>query len=173
MSAVFGTASSPGCGRTPRRLNDSVTPRAYARVVRRLVVILCALTLTAGPAAAAATLPGFRSPSGNIRCLLLAGSPASLLCTIAHASYTKQLQDQCMARASLDWHGFMLVGSRKGTPTCSGGILHTQPPHYVNLPYGRSWHRASFTCTSRVTGVTCRSAAGHGLFLSRASWRAW
>ena len=141
--------------------------------MRPLILALCSLALSAGPAAAATTLPGFHSPSGNIRCLLLAGKPANLLCTIGQASYTKQLQDQCMARASVDWHGFMLPSARKATPNCSGGILYTQPPVYVNLAYGTSWSRGGFTCDSRVGGVTCRSTHGHGLFLSRLSWRAW
>ena len=32
---------------------------------------------------------------------------------------------------------------------------------------------AGFTCASRVTGVTCNTRGGHGLFISRESWRAW
>ena len=40
-------------------------------------------------------------------------------------------------------------------------------------PYGKVWRHAMFTCWSRVTGVTCQNRAGHGLFLSRQSWRAW
>ena len=139
--------------------------------MRRLALVAALLTL-AGPAAAA-TLPGFHSPSGNIRCLLLAGSPASLLCRIGEAAYAPSLQAGCMAKASVDWHGFMLTASKRAAPVCSGGILYTQRPHWANLPYGASWHRASFTCDSRITGVTCRSASGHGLFLARASWRTW
>jgi hypothetical protein len=145
--------------------------------MRRLLALALALSsvgLVAGQAGAATgTLPGFHSPSGNIRCLLLAGTPANLLCNIGQAGYTKQLQDQCMARGSVDWHGFILPAARKGAPNCAGGILYTKKPVYVNLPYGTSWSRAGFTCDSRVTGVTCRNAHGHGLFLSRASWRAW
>lgn len=140
---------------------------------RPLALMLLVIALAAAPAGAATTLPGFHSPSGNIRCLLLAGRPANLLCTIGQAVYTKQLQNQCIARASLDWHGFMLPAARKGTPDCSGGILYTQKPSYVNLPYGTSWRRAGFTCDSRRTGVTCRNTKGHGLFLARESWRAW
>ncbi len=142
------------------------------RRVLALAAALCAVALAPGQAGTA-TLPGFHSPSGNIRCLLLAGRPANLLCNIGQAAYTKQLQDQCMARASVDWHGFILPAARKATPNCAGGILYTQRPIYANLPYGKSWSRVGFTCDSRLTGVTCRNARGHGLFLSRASWRAW
>ena len=46
-------------------------------------------------------------------------------------------------------------------------------PTYVTLAYGKTWHFKAFTCTSRFTGLTCTNRAGHGLFLSRESWRAW
>lgn len=37
----------------------------------------------------------------------------------------------------------------------------------------QSWVRGPFTCTSRITGVTCRSRGRHGLFISRHSYRTW
>jgi hypothetical protein len=81
-----------------------------------------------------------------------------------------------MAGPSVDWHGWELSPTGKGLVTCSGGILYnpgSQKPTYVNLPYGRTWRQGGFTCLSRITGVTCRNRAGHGLFISRQSWRAW
>ncbi len=78
--------------------------------------------------------------------------------------------------AGVDWHGFTLSATGKGQLNCSGGILYnpsTQTPSYVTLPYGKSWQRGVFTCTSRLSGVTCRNRAGHGLFVSRQSWRVW
>jgi hypothetical protein len=50
---------------------------------------------------------------------------------------------------------------------------NTQHPGYVTLAYGKTWRHGPFTCSSDVTGVTCRNRAGHGLFLSRQSWRAF
>lgn len=76
----------------------------------------------------------------------------------------------------VDWHGFTLGATKKGAVTCSGGILYdpdTQRPHYVALPYGKSWRQGVFTCFSRVSGVTCRNRQSHGLFISRHAWRAW
>jgi hypothetical protein len=129
------------------------------------------------PAPAATRLPGFRSPSGNIKCLFVPGRPSTMLCKIAEAVYVKRLEAHCSAPPiELDWAGFTLSATRKGGVSCSGGILYspdTQIPSYVTLPYGQSWRHGVFTCRSRVTGVTCESRAGHGLFLSRASWRAW
>src|SRR5207253_1511129 len=56
-----------------------------SRVVRgRVILILFALLLSADVAAAAVRLPGIRSPSGNISCLVVPGSrgPDNLLCKI-------------------------------------------------------------------------------------------
>jgi hypothetical protein len=137
--------------------------RAFARVVASAKRIVT-------------PLPGFRSPSGNISCFVVPGKPSVLRCSIPHASYAAALQGRCMARASLDWHGFELAARATGAITCSGGVLYspdTQRPSYVVLPYGRRWRREGFTCLSRQSGVTCENATGHGLLLSRTSWRAW
>ena len=127
-------------------------------------------------AVSATTLPGFRSPSGNIRCFFIPGPPGLLRCEIAHADYAGSLQNRCMSGPSVDWHGFELGATRAGSITCAGGILYdpdTEHPRYVTLPYGRSWRQGAVTCSSRITGVTCRSRTGHGLFISRQSWQAW
>lgn len=76
----------------------------------------------------------------------------------------------------VDWHGWSLSPTGRGRVRCSGGILYnpdTQTPTYVTLPYGDSWRQGLYTCTSRISSVTCRSRSGHGLFISRAAWRAW
>jgi hypothetical protein len=138
-----------------------------------IVIALC----VPAQAAAKTPIPGVVSPSGNIRCLYVPGRPAAnLLCSIGAAAYASELQNRCMSRASLDWHGFELGATRKASTVCSGGILYDvdrQQPVYKALAYGNVWRRGPFTCSSRVTGITCASRAGHGLFLSRASWRLW
>jgi len=144
--------------------------------------LVALLVLAAAPAAGAAItpLPGFHSPSGNIRCVSIpgVGAPATLRCEIRQSTYQKALQDRCMRPdgSGVDWHGFELAASRKGAVTCSGGILYnpgTQRLTYANLPYGKTWREAPFRCLSQLAGVTCRNAAGHGLFVSRQSWRVW
>lgn len=148
---------------------------------------LCVVALASAAVAGSATrLPGFHSPSGNIKCLFIPATrdtgygraPAALLCQIAHADYASKLQARCMGPSGggVDWHGFLLTAAGKGGVNCSGGILYnpdTQRPSYVTLPYGRSWRQGVFTCSSRSTGVTCRNRAGHGVFVSRQTWRAW
>ena len=121
--------------------------------------------------AVAAPLPGVRTPSHNITC---AATSVALHCDIAQSSYRARLQARCSAPpTSLDWHGFELTPSGKGAITCSGGVLVMGPVRYVTLAYGHVWRHGSFTCTSRVAGLTCTTRAGHGLFLSRASYRVW
>jgi len=146
--------------------------------MKRIVVITLAAAglaaILATAASATQRVPGFRTPTGNIKCLYVT-PPGMMLCTVDRAAYAKTLQDRCMAPggAGLDWHGFTLTATRKATISCSGGILYNGRPSYVTLRYGKTFRRGAFTCTSRVSGVTCRSRSGYGLFLSRQSWRAW
>jgi Family of unknown function (DUF6636) len=154
----------------------------YSRDARRLLTVaVCAviavIAVPAGQAGGAATLPGIRSPTGNIRCLLVREQPAFLECDIAQSDYAKKLTAHCASTPIfLDWFGFELDATGKGKIGCTGGTLYdpaTQHPGYVTLAYGTSWRRGSYTCTSRFTGMTCSDPAGHGVFLSRQSWRVW
>ena len=142
-----------------------------------IALSLAALALPAGASAAKRTLPGFQSPSGNIRCYYRAGRVGLLNCQIGRAVYAKRLTHYCASPPiGVDWGGFDLTPTHKGAITCTGGVLYepaTERPIFVNLPYSATWRRGVFTCVSRVAGVTCTSRAGHGLFVSRQSWRAW
>ena len=153
---------------------------------RRLATVLLVLGASAlnfGSLAGSATqLPGFRSPSGNISCLFIPSAPldsgsgrtpATILCKLAHADYAKTLQKRCKG---LDWHGFLLPATRKGAINCSGGILYnpnTQHPSYATLAYGKTWRQKMFSCTSQLNGVNCSNPHGHGMFISRQTWRTW
>lgn len=119
--------------------------------------------------AAAAPTPGVRTPTHNITC---AATPAALHCDIAQSSYGARLQAHCIAPPTgLDWHGFELTPTGKGAITCSGGVLVMGPVRYVTLRYGHTWRNVPYTCRSRIAGLTCTNRAGHGLSLSRASYR--
>ena len=153
---------------------------------RRLAAVLLVLgasALTFASLAGSATrLPGFRSPSGNISCLFVPSAPldsgsgrtpATILCKLAHADYAQALQNRCKG---VEWHGFSLPAARKGAVNCSGGILYnptTQHPSYVTLAYGKTWRQKMFSCTSQLTGVNCSNTLGHGIFISRQTWRTW
>ncbi len=142
-----------------------------------LAAPLCALALLLPAAAQAKNLPGFHSPSKNITCLLLAGKPESLNCGIAQADYTAKLRHYCgSAPFGVDWAGFSLGQRTKGGITCTGGTLYdpgTEHPHYVVLAYGTKWKQGSFTCDSEPAGVTCTNGHGHGIFVSRGSYKTY
>ena len=126
--------------------------------------------------ATGATLPGIRSPTGNITCLYVPGKPQFVLCRIATADYVPSLRKHCASKPYyVDWAGFSLPAKGKGVVACAGGPAYdpqTQHPRYVTLAYGRTWRRGPFTCRSATTGITCTNGAGHRLFVSRSSWRA-
>jgi hypothetical protein len=144
-----------------------------------LLISLAVAVAIAAVAASSATagrnvLPGFRSPSGNIRCFVV----TDLYCSISRADYATRLQARCMRPdgSGVDWHGFTLGASAKGRVHCTSNPpydLGKQRPSYRYLAYGKTFQRGSFTCKSRVTGITCRNRNGHGLFISRQAWRAW
>ena len=142
---------------------------------RVLAGALLVLAVGAGSARAARTpLPGVVTPSGNISCFYV--PVGHMLCDIKAAGYLADLQNRCQRASGLDWHGFTVAVGRRATFNCSGGILYNEGadvPRYRRLAYGRTWRFGAFTCVSRVTGLTCTSRDGHGLFLSRQSWRAW
>jgi hypothetical protein len=143
----------------------------------RVAVFVAALVLASPAAAAKTPLPGIRTPSGNISCFFVPGPPAVLQCQIKQASYAKKLVAYCgQPKIGVDWGGFSLGATRKGAITCTGGVLYnpdTQRLAFLTLPYGQTWRQGVFTCASAVTGLTCRNRTGHGLFISRESWRAW
>lgn len=140
-----------------------------------VVLVIAAAAASSSLADSARVLPGFRSPSGNIKCyynaqgLGSAGTTPELTCSLDHADYGLKLQHRCAAG---DWHGFTLTPKQRPAIFCPGGASGDHPA-YRTLPYGSSWQRGAFTCSSRVTGVTCRNRAGHGLFVSRQAYRTW
>lgn len=119
------------------------------------------------------------TPSRNNSCFVVPIKPTTRsnpLCDIHRASYLRGVQGTWMARASLDWHGFSLPQHRKASIVCAGGIMFDvghDSPVYTVLAYGRTWRSRGFTCRSRTSGLTCVNACGHGLFLSRESYRLW
>ena len=144
--------------------------------ISAVATVIAAVTASSSLAGRSdAVVPGFRSPSGNIKCyynprgLGSAGFMPVLKCSLDRADYGMTLQHRC---ESGDWHGFTMTPSRRPMIFCPGGASGDRPV-YRTLAYAQSWQRGPFTCTSRVTGVTCRNRTGHGLFISRQAYRTW
>ena len=144
--------------------------------MRALVCLLLA-ALVGAAAATSATLPGVKTPTRNISCFFVPIKPTkrgTLLCDIERAVYLQRVQHTCQARAGLDWHGFEVPQSGRAVLVCSGGILYDigrDTPRFVVLGYGRTWRSHGFTCRSRMSGLTCTNRGGHGVFISRGSYR--
>jgi uncharacterized protein DUF6636 len=151
-------------------------PLLFSTAVAILVAAV-AMSSSAAGSSGARIVPAFRSPSGNIHCYYDRkafappnGTKRLLTCGLLHADYAMQLQHRCLAG---DWHGFGLGARAKPTIFCTGNPDFSIRPVYTTLAYGKSWTRGPFTCTSRITGVTCHNRTGHGLFVSRQTYRTW
>jgi surface antigen len=143
-------------------------------LISTAAAIVIAAVSASTSAAGRTVLPGFRSPSANIRCFV----GTSLYCSIGRADYAAKLQAQCLKPdgSGVDWHGFKLRPTSRGKVYCTSNPPYDtgkQRPRYRLLAYGKSFRHGSLTCISRLAGITCRNRDGHGLFISRHSWRAW
>jgi len=125
-----------------------------------------------------ALLPGVRTPTHNISCFVVPIKPtvhSNLLCAVKRSYYGLSLQHYCVdGPPGVDWQGFELPWNGAARVECSGGVLYDigrDTPHYRVLAYGSTWRSHRFTCKSRRTGLTCTNARGHGLFLSRESYK--
>jgi hypothetical protein len=118
--------------------------------------------------AAADDLLFFRSPSGNIHCLIATGEYAVARCdmTSLTPSFTTPPPD-----CDLDWGGSFEVTltARQGSLGCVGDTV--ADPSAVELGYGQTLSLGGFDCTSERSGMTCTNPAGHGFTLSKARQR--
>src|SRR4051794_12873371 len=148
-------------------------------MILRTGLLTLVAVLALGGTALAARLPGVKTPSRNISRFYVPIKPTqhgTLLCDIKRASYLAAVQRACQSGAGLDWHGFSLAWNGRGARSCSGGVLYDigrVTPTYRVLAYGSTWRYRGFTCRSRIAGLTCTNGRGHGLFVSRRSYRLW
>ena len=127
-----------------------------------LATLAAALALATTAAQAEDIL--FRSPSGNIHCLVSDDpSYAGARCDIGEVdalSFARRPAD-----CDLDWGRAFFVGERgSAEPICAGDTVVS--PDATVLPYGRSVTLGAVTCESSKQGMECRNGSG-GLFLLR------
>ena len=103
----------------------------------------------------------FTTPSGNIGCHYI---PAGGTSTYESADGGAELQcDRVAPRYVTVILGQNAKARRINEPGEQGCCAIVQ-----NLDYGRSWSAGPFTCLSQQKGLSCKSRAGHGFFISRA-----
>jgi len=131
---------------------------AMARIVG-LTAALCALAL-AGAVSAHAFVQ-FKSPSGNIGCVL--DKRDGVRCDIREKSWAAPPKPSW---CDVDWGGGVQVGRRKRASfVCAGDTVLGADR---TLSYGSSIRRGRFECFSRRTGMRCvNHRTHHGFRLSR------
>ena len=133
----------------------------------KVALVLAAVALAS--ASAAHATPGivlFRTPSGNIGCVYSAagyGEPAFLRCDIRSGLVPKPPTPRDCHLGFGDSYGIAKHG--RTIVICHGDTAID--PHARALPYGTSWARDGFRCSSQATGLKCSNLSGHGFFLSR------
>ena len=119
---------------------------------RLLIAALAAALLAVCAAPAFARTKSFQTPSHNIYCLYMStqGPGPWIRCDVR----------------SLNDVGFRVDRKHKGRRIHITDSVFT--PGAKVLHYGKSLRVGPFTCTSRTSGLTCRSrASGHGFKISR------
>jgi hypothetical protein len=112
-------------------------------------------------------LTNFRSPTGNIGCVMLDGTSR---CDIAQRSW-KPPPHPASCSHEVDFGQGLEVGhSGKGQFVCAGDTA--LDPTATPLRYGRTSLEGNFACQSAFTGLTCTDLTdGHGFFISRQRYR--
>jgi hypothetical protein len=138
--------------------------RSSKRSITRAVLVIAALALTpagiAPTSAQASEFEQFRTPSGNIGCVY---GDNSLRCDIrSRIVPTPPRPNGC----DLDWGGgYGLPKTGRAYVMCAGDTAIE--PHSRVIPYGTTWTRGRFRCTSKLEGLRCTNASNHGFFLSK------
>lgn len=131
--------------------------------MRAALAVAAAAVFSPCSSAGAAPLPDFmqfRTPSGNIGCAYAA---TSLRCDIRSGiPHPPPRPKNC----DLDWGGgYAMNATGPATVMCAGDTA-IEPSSTV-IPYGTTWHRGAFSCTSQPAGLRCTNASRHGFFLSK------
>lgn len=134
-----------------------------AKTRRRVAVLLAAAgaALAPGALAAPAQAGSFRSPSGNIGCVILSDYAR---CDVRARTFHAPARP---ASCDLEYGDAIGVGrkSRRGSFVCHGDTA--RDPRARKLAYGRSISVGSMRCTSSTAGIRCANRSGHGFFVAR------
>ncbi len=133
------------------------------RLLTSLVLAAAALMVWSATATA---ITRFATPSRNIAC---AGDRTEMRCDIRS---TTAKPPKRPASCRFDWgHAYVVTpGARKGRGLCASDTVLPAPDQRIRiLQYGSRivFGKRAIVCTSRRSGLTCRTRAGHGFTLSR------
>jgi hypothetical protein len=145
---------------------------AMYRAAARMPLLLFVVVVLLQGSAAAQTQIGFKTPSGNIFCVIEDPydnqSSTDLRCDIIEmTSRPARRPNDC----PLEWGDAFSISQNGsiGVRICHGDTVRDDS--MMALPYGATWRQRGFSCKSESTGLTCFNSKGHGFMLSRAVQR--
>jgi hypothetical protein len=157
--------------------------------MRCIAVILALVLASSAQGGSSARSTVFFSPNASLVAPALDGFTAStpvgfvctylqkaqnLVCSIRFAIYVAAMNDDCRARTRYQWMGWQLYRHHRTVPICGPHTLWQGQPPGVTLDVGKTWRHGIFRCVHpKPIALTCRTSAGHGLYVSYGSWRAW
>jgi hypothetical protein len=160
-TALLVLLALAGCGHTTKTVTvGGPPPPAGTRTA-------ATGTTAAGSVSHVVHLGSFRSPTGNIGCVLIDGDAR---CDIAQRSWSPPKRPASCP--SIVDFGQGLEMQATGDPgfVCAGDT--SRDPSSPSLGYGIASKVGPFECVSRSSGMTCtRTTDGHGFFLSIQAYR--
>ena len=111
-------------------------------------------------------LQSFRSPSGNIGCVMIEGGAR---CDIRRRDWSPPARPASCPEQVDFGQGLTVGHSGKASFVCAGDT--TLDPSAAALAYGEVSELGGTQCISRSEGITCANHAGHGFFLSVQSYK--
>lgn len=151
------------------RLDRRRTVLAMTRQRQRPLLALVLTVVAAAPAAAEAGTT-FRSPSGNIMCVIdraLGASPGVRCDVRQYTGALDRSQGDC-PESGPAYVAMQLMRNqrqRPRAPICPTDAVGSSDARV--LPYGSAIRRFGIRCVSRANGITCKNRRGRGFRVSR------
>jgi hypothetical protein len=111
-------------------------------------------------------LETFRSPSGNIGCVMFDGGAR---CDIRKRDWSPPVRPANCSKEVDFGQGLQVSSHGEASFVCAGDTA--LDPTASALAYGTASRIGASECISRTGGVTCVNQAGHGFFISIQSYR--
>jgi hypothetical protein len=111
-------------------------------------------------------LQSFRSPSGNIGCIMFEGGAR---CDIRTREWSPPPHPASCSEEVDFGQGLAVSHDGKASFVCAGDT--TLDPTATALDYGEASELGGTICMSRSEGITCANHAGHGFFISIQSYK--
>ena len=169
LLALAGCGSSQTTTVTATATASSSTPTAPLTTLSSSVTSSSAATTTTSTPAPPNTVhvATFKSPSGNIGCMIIAGTAR---CDIKQRSWSPPPTPKSCPPIVNYGQGMIVTASGAGHLVCAGDT--TLDPTAQAVPYGTDTIVDTFRCQSRTSGMTCtNTSTGHGFFIAIQGYR--